>query len=493
MPGLDLKSLGLAFPSRPDLVAEIKNNADSPARVALFNNISSYICDLASADEPALKRRRVDSADSSVPATNGKANGLPSRQAQPYGSGLGSGSGSGSTAATDILAIAAAETVLLEIKDVSVSIPQRKKFDLAITQNYLYARAANTTTPVPGIVYSWHDIEHVFYLPVPEKAQVQYNYVLLPRGAALASLTAPAKPGAGADPNSTKSTPPPPEPLLFTVPATAPKPGSISGPSAGLAAAVSDSYKALLHWAIEGQLRSVANRYMSSIVSTDTKIFHSATRQPFRPQEKAVHVRAFRGSKDGYLFFLPTGILWAFKKPLLFIPLDRISAVSYTNVLQRTFNVVVEVDVGNGEGEGEEVEFGMIDQEDYGTISETYVRRHGLQDRSMAEQRKAKRELAENARGEKKEEGEGQDGEHAPATGEEDDGLTELQRAEQMLQDAEDEEEEDYDPGSDGDSDGSGSSEEEDDDGEGGGDDEEEDDDDGDDDEGGEAMEADDE
>ena len=333
-------------------------------------------------------------------------------------------------------------------------------------------------------------VEHVFYLPVPEKAQVQYNYVLLPRGAALAALTAPAKPGAGADASS-KSSPPPPEPLLFTVPATAPKPGSVTGPSAGLAATVSDSYRALLHWAIEGQLRSVANRYVSSIVSTDPKIFHSAARQPFRPQEKAVHVRAFRGSKDGYLFFLPTGILWAFKKPLLFLPLDRIAAVSYTNVLQRTFNIVVEVDVGSGEGE--EVEFGMVDQEDYGTISETYVQRHGLQDRSMAEQRKAKRELAENARGEKKEgegedEGEGHNGEQAPADGDKDDGLTELQRAEQMLQDAEDEEEEDYDPGSDGDSDGSGSSsEEEEDDGEGGGDD----DDDDDDDEGGGAMEAD--
>ena len=149
MPGLDLKSLGRAFPSRPDLVAEIKNNADSPARATLFNDISSYICGLASADEPALKRRRVEgAADPPAPATNGTANGLPSRQAQPNGSG----------AATHALAAAAAETVLLEIKDVSVSIPQRKKLDLVITQNYLYARAANTTTPVPGIVYAWHDI-----------------------------------------------------------------------------------------------------------------------------------------------------------------------------------------------------------------------------------------------------------------------------------------------------------------------------------------------
>ncbi len=52
----------------------------------------------------------------------------------------------------------AAETVLLEIKDISVSIPQRKKFDLCFTKHYLYARASGTMSPVPGIVYAWKDI-----------------------------------------------------------------------------------------------------------------------------------------------------------------------------------------------------------------------------------------------------------------------------------------------------------------------------------------------
>lgn len=314
-------------------------------------------------------------------------------------------------------------------------------------------------------------LEHVFYLPVPEKAQVQYNYILFPRHSALASLSKPAAAnGAAGTTTTTTPTPPVVEPLVFTVPATAPKPGQVGGPSAGLAASVSDSYTTLFHWAIEGQLRSVENVYLaqqrSIIVAADPKVFHSAARQPFRPTEKAVHVRAFRGSKDGYLFFLPTGILWGFKKPLLFLPLDRIVAVSYTNVLQRTFNIVVEVDLqgsgGSADDENEEIEFGMLDQEDYGGISETYVQRHGLQDRSMAERRKAKRELAENARGEKTQ-GEGGEGgeEGANGDGAPDDGLTELQRAEQQLQDEEDDDEEDYDPGSDGDSDGSGTSDEE--------------------------------
>lgn len=188
-----------------------------------------------------------------------------------------------------------------------------------------------------------------------------------------------------------------------------------------------------------------------------------------------MHVKAFRGSKDGFLFFLPTGILWGFKKPLLFLPLEKIVAVSYTSVLQRTFNIVVELEATGkeDEGGGQEIEFSMLDQEDYAMIDQSYVRRHGLADRSMAEQRKAKKQLAENAKraaaGEDGVEGGGADGEGA------DDGLTELERAqkeeEQRLQDEEDEEEEDYDPGSDGESEGSGSSDdEEEEDGEGEGD-----------------------
>lgn len=221
----------------------------------------------------------------------------------------------------------------------------------------------------------------------------------------------------------------------------------------------------------------------TEIVSADPKTFHSVVRQSHRPNERAVHVKAFRGSKDGYLFFLRNGILWGFKKPLMFIPLDRVVAVSYTNVLQRTFNIVVEVDlsgVGGGgdaegaeEGRSDEVEFAMLDQEDYQGIDETYVRRQGLQDRSMAERRKAKRQLAENARGGKRQNGgdtvDGDD--DIVADGDEDghggdaaDGMTALERAnfdaEQLLQDDEDELEEDYEPGSDDDG-GSGSSSEE--------------------------------
>jgi hypothetical protein len=156
------------------------------------------------------------------------------------------------------------------------------------------------------------------------------------------------------------------------------------------------------------------------------------------------------------LFLLETGILWGFKKPLMFIPLNRIAATSYTNILQRTFNVAIEVLVGEGD-ETEEAEFSMIDQEDYGGIDD-YIKTHRLQDRSMAEQRKAKLELAENRAKKNGEEAEG-----AAAGGGDISELAKAQLdAEQALQDEEDEDEEDYDPGSDGDTDGSGESDDDD-------------------------------
>ncbi|KAI1421732.1 hypothetical protein F5Y12DRAFT_718107 [Xylaria sp. FL1777] len=426
--GLDSQKLNLVFQSRPDIVEGIRQAADSPSRIKLFNNIVGFVYEQLNdvrSEEPAQKRRRVDIE----PSQNGS-------------------SSSSNGVAVVSAAAAAAEEVLLEIKDISVSIPQRKKFDLCFTAGHLYARAPGTKAPVPGIIFPWKSIEYAFFLPVPEKAQVQHNYVILPQNSYF--------PSEGATPSV--------DPLVFTIPATAPKPGSIGGPNANAASAVSDSYSTLFHWAINKCLQTGGRQVQ--IVAADPSKFHSVIRQPHRPKEQAVHVKAFRGSKDGFLFFLENGIMWGFKKPLMFLPLGKIAAVSYTNVLQRTFNMVVEIFTGEGGDEEatEEIEFAMLDQEDYNGINEDYITRHKLQDRSLADQRKAKQELIENTKG-KKGTGEGEENTNG-GVGE--DGMTELQRAqleaEQQLQDEEDEDEEDYDPGSDEDSDGSGTSSDDDDD-----------------------------
>jgi hypothetical protein len=50
------------------------------------------------------------------------------------------------------------DPVLLEIKDISVVIPQRKKYTLCFTATHLYARLPDSKDPVPGISYAWKDI-----------------------------------------------------------------------------------------------------------------------------------------------------------------------------------------------------------------------------------------------------------------------------------------------------------------------------------------------
>jgi hypothetical protein len=146
---LDSHRLGLIFQSRPDIIEGINTAAgehgipcsalkfatnmaamapDSPGRIALFNEIASHVYDrLHNNGEPALKRRKVDTA------------------ADADGTQQASGN-------------AADEPVLLHVKEISVSVPQRKKFEICLTQNFIYARAPGTTAPIPAITYAWKDI-----------------------------------------------------------------------------------------------------------------------------------------------------------------------------------------------------------------------------------------------------------------------------------------------------------------------------------------------
>ena len=87
-------------------------------------------------------------------------------------------------------------------------------------------------------------------------------------------------------------------------------------------------------------------------------------------------------------------------------------------------------------GEAKEIEFSMIDQADFAGIDE-YVKRHGLNDASMAAQRQAKAYNVNKAR-------KAAADEDYQGVARDEDGQSELQKAEQQLQDEEDELEEDY-------------------------------------------------
>ncbi|KAL2223340.1 hypothetical protein M432DRAFT_538205 [Thermoascus aurantiacus ATCC 26904] len=321
------------------------------------------------------------------------------------------------------------------IQDVSFSVPQRKKLTLELTADG-YLRARNQTSKEVEFGLSLQQIQHVLCLPVPEKSQRQFNFCIIPQY------------GDGVTrPPSGEAVP---EAIVWTVPDGPPK-TAYSGDGQQLGADSEETAESLIRRMLNGALTH------TKVVRPDEREFVSAMPEPHRKGEKAFHVKAFRGSKEGYLFFLSTGIFFGFKKPLIFFAFENIESISYTSVLQRTFNlnIVTRPAATPGAAETQEFELSMIDQADHAGI-DAYVKRHGLQDASLAEARRAKKYNVNGVKG-------GEDG--AGANGQQVEE-SELQKAQRELEDQEDEEEEDYDPGSDGDSDGSGTSSE-DEDGEG--------------------------
>jgi hypothetical protein len=125
------------FVSRADLIPKA-----GPHYIELFNQISLHVCSLVptSNSEPASKKRRLDEELTSRPASNG-TNGY-TKPTPTIGASAASGK----------------DPVLLELKDVSLVIPQRKKYTLCFTPTHLYARLPDSKEPVAGISYAWSDI-----------------------------------------------------------------------------------------------------------------------------------------------------------------------------------------------------------------------------------------------------------------------------------------------------------------------------------------------
>ena len=309
-----------------------------------------------------------------------------------------------------------------EVADVSFSIPQRKKLKLSINQSASAGLRALNASGMSEFGVNWDCVRDIVCLPIPEKAQAQYNFCII---------------SATADGLATDQT-------VWTVPDSVPKDGTFVGLKAPRPG---ETYRTLLITLLNQALKP----YKKRVIEPDKQEFASQVVQAHRKGESAYHIKAFRGSKDGFLFLLPNGIFWGFKKPLEFFSFDTVDSVSYTSVLQRTFNLNIAARA-TVDADPQEFEFSMIDQADFAGIDD-YVKRHELQDASMAEQRRAKKL---NVNGLKR--GEAEQGD-ANEEGE-------LEKAAREAEDLDEEEEDDenFDPGSEGESEGSGSGSDEDDD-----------------------------
>ncbi|KAE8147292.1 hypothetical protein BDV25DRAFT_160692 [Aspergillus avenaceus] len=402
-----------AFAAEPSLKKRVYDAIGStPQYITLFEDIAKYTSSLlarnASApiqpvqtttDGPAAKKRKLQNGDT-----------------------VGQSQSSGD--------LKADTSLQFYMQDVSFAVPQRKKLTLEITAGRGFLRARNQTSKEIEFGIHMDKIQHVLCLPVPEKNQKQFNFCIIPQY--------------GDGINSPPEGEAAPEAMVWTV-SDGPAKAAFSGNGQQIGNKDGET--------VETLVRQVLNENLTrtKVVRPDEREFVSAMPEAHRKGEKAYHVKAFRGSKEGYLFLLSTGILFGFKKPLVFFAFENVDSISYTSVLQRTFNLNI-VARPTSSDETQELEFSMIDQADFSGI-DTYIKKHGLQDASLAEARRAKRY---NVNGLKTEE---QSADNADVAMEEE---SELQKAERELDDQEDEDEEDYDPGSDGDSDGSGSSSEED-------------------------------
>ncbi|KAG7881310.1 hypothetical protein KL938_003440 [Ogataea parapolymorpha] len=108
----------------------------------------------------------------------------------------------------------------------------------------------------------------------------------------------------------------------------------------------------------------------------------------FGPQ--CFFVDAYKGSKEGYLYFLPNHVIFGFKKPILIFDSTNIESITYTSITRLTFNVTLTL-----LPDSERHEFSMIDQKEFEKIDQ-YVKSKELRDRSMTDELKAQRQLKNN-------------------------------------------------------------------------------------------------
>ncbi|KAJ9642288.1 hypothetical protein H2199_004668 [Coniosporium tulheliwenetii] len=431
-----------AFAERPELERRIFNSdwLSAVPSQKLIRDISSYIIELIAARDANLAAAQAAGAVPGPPVPITAAiSPLPGAAALPEATEPASKkrklneslpTQNGTSTATPAWRGPVRE-VFHSGDDTSFSLPARKKlrFEFVRTTPNSAEGGIRTLDGKGEVQFGvdWKDIDQIFCLPVPDRAKRADNFVVVPYH------------GNGIEP------PPPgqpaPEPIVWTYQG----PGAKALKDEGLE---EDPEPAKTCHALNEQLR----KFGKKVVLPDEKEFASTLVNPSRKGEKVYSVKAHKGSKEGYLYFTSAGILFAFKKPLFYFPFSAIASISYTSILQRTFNLAITTN-DTPTSPSQEIEFSMLDQADYTGIDQ-YIKRHGLNDASLAASRRAQ-VYNVNVKAEK-------NGDVANGTANHDEEEeSELQKAERMLQDAEDDEEEDYNPGSEGESEGEGSSSEE--------------------------------
>ncbi|EPX72181.1 histone chaperone Rtt106-like protein [Schizosaccharomyces octosporus yFS286] len=238
----------------------------------------------------------------------------------------------------------------------SFQLPMRKRFD-----TYIYEHGISITLPGEEnsveIWLPWTDIYFVCHTPGPRKANVQNNIIIFRKSE--------SKSNSVLEDATTEGN----EPILFTAPYSLEKLKLVEGQRSFVHCTNSwDIFRDFFEYVGISTIAPSKEEFVCPVAQTgDNGVSYG--------------VEANYKNKDGYLYFLKKGVLWGFRKPVLFIETSDIQNFYYSNVLQRTFSINFEV-------RDTTISFDMIDQSVFQALNE-YATTHGLMDTSLAEEKAA--------------------------------------------------------------------------------------------------------
>ncbi|KAI8578766.1 hypothetical protein K450DRAFT_245393 [Umbelopsis ramanniana AG] len=258
-----------------------------------------------------------------------------------------------------------------KLKEISFTAPERKKMDLLVGERHLliqhYKSQYELAIPIERL-------DTLVCVPTPEKAKPVYTFILFEKNPRTNAIVF-SLPGHDAV-------------SFYDMKADSSNPKGL--------------YKTDdLCSFFENQIK------IPRILRPSAEAFVYIKLSPLGQRQENFGVKAYRKTSEGYLFFLPNGIFYGFKKPCLLFPLSDIGTTSFHDITQRTFNLTLTMKVGHqprGVGydalvnknkdpsvdsaEGDSYEFSMIDQTEYGVIDQ-YIKKNKINDNSMSEERKA--------------------------------------------------------------------------------------------------------
>ncbi|KAF9150364.1 hypothetical protein BG015_007831 [Linnemannia schmuckeri] len=409
---LPQKLVAAAIPDDQDLVTAVQAIVKThPDITPTITRLLAYIQSKQTTSSSSV------SGDAATPVTKQPAQGIAqffNKPAAPSAAtGVGAGAGTGVGAAVD----APIGPAIYFTNPLSFLHPVRKKLVLSLHKSHIALVSATSATDV-AFKAPYESLYRVVAVPFLERATKHTALILFFRHSAFAS-------GGGAK-DAIWAVPLPDDGKDFSLQVNTPHLGLV-GLSQDLRITGTKEQPPLAFVnppTVTGPIKRPDHIFLS-ILSYFLK--HSDTSKTGNVMDRIIpnptpaypNFSAHLKSNQGTIYLLPTGILFAFRKPVLFLRAAAIEAVGIHAVLSRTFDFEVVMDTttttvseggrDNGKDESrrgatvEDLEgippenkdgrraigFGMVDTKEFARMEE-WIKKAGIRDRSMSEDLKAK-------------------------------------------------------------------------------------------------------